>query len=1053
MASSVHERQGGGMRVGILGQTVAWDATGRELPLPVQLRALLAVLAVDPGTLVPVDRLVEAVHGDAPPAHARNALQAQISRLRRIIGPDTVEHCAGGYRLLLGADLVDAHRFAALVDSGRQRLESGDPARAHETLARALHLWRGPALADLEGTVTAQDRTARLEEMHLATLELLAEAALECAEPAAAVPRLRELVATHPLRERGWSLLLRALAADGRRAEALAAFAEARELIADELGTDPSPELSEAHVSLLREDPARAVRPGQRALPAQLTSVVGRDQELDRLQTLLGSSRLVTLTGPGGVGKTRLAIEVAGDADPGACFVELSSVADPTDVPRAVGSALGLRLQGPPGGGDAGRDVVVAQLVNSLSRRSLLLVLDNCEHLTCAVAPLLGQLLAECPSLRVIATSRAPLGIIGEALFPVPGLSTPGPGVDADEARTHPAVRLLEDRVALVSPGFTVDEDTVEHAVRICRALDGLPLAIELAAARARSRPLADVAEGLDTPFDLLSAGDAGGGPRHRSLASVIEWSWDLLGDSERELLRRFSVFTGGAAPTSVRAVCDLTGIDELLSGLVDKSLLTLHDGRYRMLSTIRAFAGERLEDPHPWRRRHVEHYLELARRADPHLRGRHQLEWLHRLDTEYPNLRAAMAWSTAHEPARALELAHALATYWWLRGRRHDGAMLCRAALDGVGPEPPGGLVEEFVLVVLTAVTETAEPGPLREHLDAVVQLVDDIDAPPRQPMLTITWARQSGPVPTRRGPLPSPSGRLLDSDPWSRSLRSLSDGLQQTHAGAAEEAEASLLHALEGFRSLGERWGTLKALAEASRFPMWRGEHRRAITMLDEATDLAMQLAATEELAERYWQRAWCRAATGESREARADAARAADVAEATGIAEVTARALAASAEVSRIAGDLAAARAAATRAADVVPPGWARMTDGGSETQLVLGRVAVMDGRPEEALERFRHLLDHESALVRASAVEGLAAVAACRDEGERAAHLAGLAAALRGAPLIGDPDVDRVVGRARTLIGADAVDTAYRLGRAVDRGRAAGVAQQGWSARGQ
>lgn len=1041
------------MRVGILGRTVAWDAQGREVPLRPQLRALLAMLALNPGTPVPVDRLVEAVHGDSRPANAHNALQAQVSRLRQALGADTVEHDAGGYRLRMTTESVDAHRFEMLAERGRVILESGDSTRASEVLTRAVRLWRGPPLADLEEARVVQDRAARLEELHLTALEDLSEADLGRGETAQVVPRLREHVANHPFRERGWILLVRALADDGRRAEALATFAEARELLADELGADPSPELTAEHLALLRDDdPGPGDGPVMRGLPAQLTALVGREEELERMRTLMDRTRLVTLTGPGGAGKTRLAIEAARGADVGACLVELAAVVDPLDVPRAVGSALGLRLQG--GGPGDGRDGVITQLVNSLAGRRLLLVLDNCEHLTAAVAALSGELLARCPSLRVVATSRQPLGVTGETLVPVSGLLVgPEPRDDVDGALEHPAVRLLEDRVALVSPGFTVDEDTVDDVVRICWVLDGLPLAIELAAARARSRPLAEVASGLDAPFDLLSQGDHSGDSRHRSLSSVIEWSWDLLGDTERELLSRFSVFTGGAAPAAVRAVCGLPDTEELLAGLVDQSLLTLHEGRYGMLSTIRTFAAERLGDPERWRHRHAEYHLDLARWADSHLRGRDQLEWLRLLDAEYPNLRAALLWATAQEPGRALELAHGLATYWWLRGRRHDGAVLCRAALEAIGPTPPDGLVEEYILAALTAATETTDPDPIQEHLDTVVRVVDDIDGPPRQPMLTIAWARQVGPTPSRQGTLPSPPARLLGPDPWSRSLHALSDGLQQIHAGNAEEAEDSLLRALAGFRSLGERWGTLKALAEASRFPAWRGDHQQAITMLDEAVALATRLAATEEVAERYWQRAWCRAADGAPQEARADAAHAVEIAEATGIAEVTARALAASAEVSRATGHLAAARDAVGRAIEIVRPGWARTTDGGFETRLAAGRLAIADGLPDEALSQLLDLLDSGDALVEAGAVEGLAAVAVLRDDGARAAHLEGLAAALRGAHLVGDPDVDRVLTDARGLVGDEVVEAVRRMGRSAARGQALTAARHGWSVPGQ
>src|SRR5699024_901356 len=318
------------------------------------------------------------------------------------------------------------------------------PTGAGEMLREAVHLWRGPPLADLEDAVSVQPRIARLEELRLLAVEHLAEADLGRGEPDDVIPRLRALVSDHPLREHGWTLLVRALADAGRRAEALATFAEARELIADELGADPSPELTEAHLSLLR-DPGPAPGPGTGGLPAQLTTVVGREQELDRLRSLLDGTRLVTLTGPGGAGKTRLAIEAARETDPTACLVELAAVADPTDVPRAVGSALGLRLQS--GGPGYGRDRVLSQLVSSLAGRPLLLVLDNCEHLSTAVAALVGELLAGCPSLRVVATSREPIGITGEALVPIAGLSVPpaelGSQIDVGEAREHPAVRLL----------------------------------------------------------------------------------------------------------------------------------------------------------------------------------------------------------------------------------------------------------------------------------------------------------------------------------------------------------------------------------------------------------------------------------------------------------------------------------------------------------------------------------------------------------------------------------------------------------------------------------
>ena len=371
------------------------------------------------------------------------------------------------------------------------------------------------------------------------------------------MPGLEVLAAEHPLRERLRGQLIRALYAAGRQAEALAAYEDLRRRLADELGVDPSPELQEIHLAVLRADPALAAPTPAASprtnVPAQLTSFVGRDRDLTGVADLLDRHRLVTLVGPGGAGKTRLAGEVGVrvlDRFPdGVWLVELAPATGGDQVPQAVLAGVGLPAAGPETDGSSPRDAL-GRLVDLVARRRALIVLDNCEHLVEAAAHTAGELLARCPDLRILATSREPLGITGEALAPVAPLGLPPAGATPELALEHPAVRLLADRAAAVRPGFAVDEVTVGPMVEICRRLDGLPLAIELAAARLRSLPVEEVAARLDDRFRLLTGGSRTALPRHRTLRAVVAWSWDLLEPAERQLADRLAVFPGGTVRT-----------------------------------------------------------------------------------------------------------------------------------------------------------------------------------------------------------------------------------------------------------------------------------------------------------------------------------------------------------------------------------------------------------------------------------------------------------------------------------------------------------------------
>ncbi|MGW5005720.1 AfsR/SARP family transcriptional regulator [Streptomyces parvulus] len=724
----------GPVRYRILGTTQVLRPDGTAVPLGgARLRALLTVLALRAGRAVPAGLLVEEVWGGDPPADATGALQALVGRLRRAIGAQAVASADGGYRLTAAPDDVDLHRFDRLVGEGARALADGDPAKAAVPLDDALALWRGPALADLP------DRTAeaaRWETRHLDALRARHTAALDLGEAERSLPELTALCDARPLDEPLQALRLRALRDTGRTAEALAAYASVRHLLADRLGTDPGPGLRALHGELLApgepvgppapsgsrpapaEGAAPPASPGSRPAPAEaprapaprrrgnlrarLTSFVGRDADIESLRADLATARLVTLLGPGGAGKTRLsqeAAEGAGDTAPdGVWLAELAPVDDPDAVPEAVLTALGARETVLYGAGAeemraAGAErpaTAVERLVEHCGRRRMLIVLDNCEHVVDAAARLTEELLARCPHLTVLATSREPLGVPGESLRPVEPLPEPA------------ALRLLADRGAAARPGFRpdADEDTAAACAEICRRLDGLPLAIELAAARLRMLTPRQIADRLDDRFRLLSSGSRTVLPRQQTLRAVVDWSWDLLDAAEREVLGRLSVFAGGCDLTAAEAVCGPAALDALGS-LVDKSLVvaapvtdrqTGEEMRYRLLETVAEYAGERLDEAGgrvAAERAHLTHYREFARTTDPLLRGPHQLAAIERLEREYENVRTALRHAIAdHDEQEALCLSLSLVWYWQMRDLRVE-ARNWFVEIMALGPDP----------------------------------------------------------------------------------------------------------------------------------------------------------------------------------------------------------------------------------------------------------------------------------------------------------------------------------------------------------------------------
>jgi predicted ATPase/DNA-binding SARP family transcriptional activator len=659
----------GEVELGVLGPLEVRVA-GRPVAVPgARQRAVLGALLLRRGSVVPLDRLVDEVFGEQPPEQARNALQTYVARLRQALGPAAalVVTRAPGYVLEVPADAVDVERFTGLLVRAR---EAQAPSASLALLEQALALWRGPAYAEFAETF-ARGEALRLQELWLAAREDRAALLLGLGRAAEATGALEAIMAQEPWRERAVELLVTALAQAGRAGHALAAYARYRQQLRDQLGLDPSPRLRRLEQQVLRgELESGQPRPASRqwrALPTRATSFVGREQELALVRKTLAGGGLVTLVGPGGVGKTRLAQQAVA-AEGLAWWVDLAPLRDTNAVPQALADALGLDIQ--PG----------TPLLDSLREWARgtggLLVVDNCEHLLAAVAGLVQELLAICSALRLLATSRERLGVEGEQVLVVPPLAVPVP--DAEEIHT-PAVRLFCDRARAADLDFAPGREVLRRVGEACRALDGLPLAIELAAARIGTLTVDDLADRLDQRFELLRAG-RGGDARHHTLRGVVDWSFDLLTPEEQRLFLRLSVFAAAfdiAVAEAVVADEDLPAgrVADLLAALADRSMLTRPGhtgvGCYRMLETLRAYAAARLPaaEADQFRRRHANFMVDLAERAEAGLYGPEEPAWASRVETCLDDLRTAWSWARdAGEVDVAVRLTAALTRYAYWR-------------------------------------------------------------------------------------------------------------------------------------------------------------------------------------------------------------------------------------------------------------------------------------------------------------------------------------------------------------------------------------------------
>lgn len=732
-------------------------------------RTLLARLLLSAGQVVSADRLADDLWAGDPPPHSMATLRVYISRLRRALGPESAALLLTqppGYRMKLEPGQLDAHRFEALAAAARADMEAGRPQEAAGRLRQALGLWRGPALSDVADFSFAQADAIRLEEARITALEDRVEADLACGRHASLTSELDGLVASHPLRERLCGQRMLALYRCGRQADALQAYQGLRTRLADELGIDPNPGLQRLQQAILcqgaelgwppagwkppvpeggvaagedavgddaagddaaGDDVARAAvpagdppqvpafqaeRPGS-WLPAETTTFIGRESELATIDELLGLSRLLTLTGPSGSGKTRLALRAAalasGSHPDGVWLVDLAPVAAPGLVIAVAASALSVREE--PG------KPLADSIVTALRASDALLVVDNCEHVIDDAADLIAVLLRNCPSVRVLATSQSRLGLPGEASWPVPPLILPDPAARELQAVAEAeSVRLFCDRAALARPHFRLTAENVGAVSEICRRLDGIPLALELAAARLNALSAGQVAARIDDRFRLLAGGARRGLPRHRTLQAAIEWSHDLLSDAEKACFRQLAVFTGGCTLDAAEAVCHAGVLPadlvlETVSGLVDRSLLTTEERygsmRYGMLESVHQFARQQLElagESAELSRRHLDWLGDFSRQAE--LDGPDQGAWLDLLEADLENFRAGLAWGleagragtglagqacAAGQPGSvteaALAVAGALAPFWVVRGHAGLRSDWLASALSAAGP------------------------------------------------------------------------------------------------------------------------------------------------------------------------------------------------------------------------------------------------------------------------------------------------------------------------------------------------------------------------------
>lgn len=835
----------------VLGPLAAFDDdTEVALGGPRQ-RLVLALLILEAGRAVPAERLVDQVWGDNAPSTGTGPLRTYIWQLRGLLTPvgtgaassdrdSLVVSRDSGYLLDIHPGQVDSVQFEQFFSDARTAAASGQPERALTLLDDALGLWQGPAFGDLATTPALEAAAARLGQLELAAKELRAEMQLTTGRHLDVAAALGDLARANPARENLWVLLMTALYRSGRQRDALLCYQEARTVLADEMGIEPGPELRDLEQSILAQDPSldwrpRTSTPGTTPddvagtadgdvpnnLPRELTSFVGRVAERAAVAEAVAESPLVTLTGTGGGGKTRLALAVARDLSAqfvdGVWFVDLAPITDGGLIPRAIAAPLGV---------DADQAGQLDHLCRAVADRRVLLLLDNCEHLVESVAKTIEELLLRCPSLSILATSREELRVTPELVWRVPTLSLPAEDTHEDAIAGSEAVQLFIERGRGALGGFSPDGEALDAVVKICRSLDGVPLALELAAALVGSLPVDDIASRLDDRLALLAEGRREGPERHRTLRATLDWSYELLDPPAQELFVELGVFVGDFTLAAAEAVTgcqsDPLATARHLGHLVRTSMIgcvTGSDGaeRYRMLETMRQYAGDRLSEfgqAEDIYRAHARFYADLAAESERHVHGPAASDWLARISSEMPNLRAAVAWAFSNDDLEtAVRLAGPLRWFFPRMGLLDEAADWLSVALDRRDELTP-----ELLLNALTAAS-------------------------------TVEFCRGEFGITLGLGEESTALARKLGDDRM-LAVALIVHGAANVYAGNLTEAEGCFHEAEVLCARRGDRWGTAWMLTSWAAGSRRAGQFERSRRQLEEA------LAIFQDLHDRHGQ-----------------------------------------------------------------------------------------------------------------------------------------------------------------------------------------------------
>jgi predicted ATPase/DNA-binding SARP family transcriptional activator len=803
-------------------------------------KALVAALALADGRSVSATALIDALWDDAPPVGAKAALQTLVSRVRAVAVPGLIESSAAGYRLTVGADDVDLGAASILADAASTAVRGGDPRAAAQLSQEALQLWTGDPGAELDPPLAEElsGRGARLQDE---LRRVRAQSRIDLGEGVSVISDLESLAAAAPLDDAAHLMLFNAYAQCGRRADAMRLFADHRRHLRDQLGADPASALVAAHTSLLQagadqaatqagsdastSPPPSAHRTdrlvlGLRTPPNEL---IGRETDLEAIRELVAEVRMTTILGPGGLGKTRLAQEVARRASvstPGVVFVELASIRDAEDLPLAVATALGIRdVTGSRRLGEAFAALPVdlhERIVARLSERPTLLVMDNCEHLVDAAARWIADVLDWTAGLRVLATSRSPLSITAEHVYQLEPLGAGhADGDDPDQA--GPAVRLFVERARAARPGVHIP---LETAARLCAALDGLPLAIELAAARTRSMSVEEVERRLGNRFALLTTGSRSAPERHQTLQAVIEWSWNLLGERERTVLRRTARFPDGFGIDAAGAVApEVDDVADALDALVGQSLLTVRDDpatgslRFRMLETVREFgmiamqdAGEEAEVVDAMRR----WAIALAETTQPRMHGAEQLDAFAILALEQDTLVSILRQALADDRAEVVgPLFAALAVFWTFRSAHQEVLVFGEPVLAVLRRQDAGSVTGDAPAVAFAIIAVTFLATDVRTSARAIgalrrVERVHLTEHPRMRALVGLMLAagRADRSVDLMQSFRTSPDPRVAN-------VGNLLAAQMAENEGDPASAEVAALRANELSVSIGDVWG----------------------------------------------------------------------------------------------------------------------------------------------------------------------------------------------------------------------------------------------------